>query len=374
MPHDHRRGGLLRRLLIVQPYIPSYRVPFFSGLVEALRRDSVDVRVIAPAEPLGTQGARGDAASGHPWHVVTRASSIRVGHRRLTYYGSFPHLGSADGVIAPAAGSCLDSSVAIARAAIRPLRVGIWGHIADYVQESSRIDNWLERRLLLRADHVFAYTAFGARTAVEAGVNASRVTTLNNTVDTRELRGAVASLDEKEIQAFRARHSVSHHRVFAYVGGVDSSKRPEFLAKALDALWAIDPDIRLLLAGTGSHISVLDSAVERGQVHLLGVVGPRELALIGAVSEAFLMPGRIGLVAVDALTLGLPLITTDYKFHAPEIAYLEEGVSVFSNAHSPLEYARLVSGFKRSDTALPKAPDLSEMIAHFERGVGLLLR
>jgi hypothetical protein len=37
------------------------------------------------------------------------------------------------------------------------------------------------------------------------------------------------------------------------------------------------------------------------------------------------MPGRVGLVAIDALALGLPVHTTDFGFHAPEIEFLQPG-------------------------------------------------
>jgi glycosyltransferase involved in cell wall biosynthesis len=37
------------------------------------------------------------------------------------------------------------------------------------------------------------------------------------------------------------------------------------------------------------------------------------------------MPGLVGLVVVDSFALGVPLVTTDYPFHSPEIDYLKDG-------------------------------------------------
>jgi len=45
------------------------------------------------------------------------------------------------------------------------------------------------------------------------------------------------------------------------------------------------------------------------------------------VAAAIVIPGRVGLVALDAAAMGLPIITTMDARHAPEFAYLEPGYS-----------------------------------------------
>lgn len=45
------------------------------------------------------------------------------------------------------------------------------------------------------------------------------------------------------------------------------------------------------------------------------------------LARVFLMPGLVGLAILDAGAAGLPLVTTDYPWHSPEIAYLDPGVN-----------------------------------------------
>ena len=71
-----------------------------------------------------------------------------------------------------------------------------------------------------------------------------------------------------------------------------------------------------------------DLADRTGRVVLLGQVGTVDVARAGAVSRLLLNPGRVGLVAVDALALGLPVLTTGAARHAPEIEYLREGADL----------------------------------------------
>ena len=64
-----------------------------------------------------------------------------------------------------------------------------------------------------------------------------------------------------------------------------------------------------------------------------------DLLLAVSMTSAVLIPGRVGLVAVDALALGLPIITTDYPFHAPEADYLTPGIDSVKTPMSVAEYA-----------------------------------
>ena len=78
-----------------------------------------------------------------------------------------------------------------------------------------------------------------------------------------------------------------------------------------------------------------------GRVSLLGQTDAAGLALAGRAATALLNPGRIGLVAVDALALQLPVLSTRYEFHAPEAEYLEEGKTVFYSENTVQDFARL---------------------------------
>lgn len=57
------------------------------------------------------------------------------------------------------------------------------------------------------------------------------------------------------------------------------------------------------------------------------------------MASAIWMPGRVGLVAVDALALNLPVCTTSYAFHAPELDFLQPG-EVFVLSDEPAAYAQ----------------------------------
>lgn len=81
-----------------------------------------------------------------------------------------------------------------------------------------------------------------------------------------------------------------------------------------------------------------------------------------------LNPGRVGLVAVDALVLGLPVLTSDAGRHAPEIEYLTEGSDLFTVPATPTDLAdawlRLTAQDRRprTDGEVPSTEAAAERI------------
>lgn len=77
----------------------------------------------------------------------------------------------------------------------------------------------------------------------------------------------------------------------------------------------------------------------------------------------------------------LPIVTTAWPYHAPEIEYLVEGDTLFASSDDADSYAELVSALltaeprRPSDAALSKAPTLADMVARFAEGIrGMLPR
>lgn len=84
-------------------------------------------------------------------------------------------------------------------------------------------------------------------------------------------------------------------------------------------------------------------------IRLIPYADRRTLATLGKIAQVCVMPGRVGLVAVDAMTLGLPIITTDWPFHAPERDYLTSEFSVVTKQTAGSFAAGVVSVLNDSE-------------------------
>jgi glycosyltransferase involved in cell wall biosynthesis len=368
----------MRSLVIVQPYVPHYRRDFFDRLSTKLAGVGIDMTVAAP-QASGRQAERGDSVRAAPWLTHMRGREWATPFATIVRYGSL-RLGRPSAIIVPAMGTCVDTHVALAKRSLPRrgrLKVGVWGHVAAFVRPPSRLDAAIERVQLRASDHVFAYTESGAQKARQSGVRPDRITVVQNSIDTAAIVEGKNRLSANDVETFRRElglHSLC--RCVAYIGGLDSSKRIDTLAAILDQLWRIDPQVQCIVAGSGEDAHLLSEAVQRGQVVRLPYANSRDKALVAKIASCILNPGRIGLIAVDALAMGIPLVTMPYAFHAPEREYLDEEVSMFTGPSDPREFAAYVAAL--IPTLKPSAdwwfPTLEEMVQRFVDGTERMLR
>ncbi|MEV7827695.1 glycosyltransferase family 4 protein [Microbacterium enclense] len=362
-------------LSIVQPYVPQYRVPFFDGLRRELALDGVDLEVVS-GQATDAQKLRGDAANA-PWIKGTRTREVKFGARTLSLTYSRRLWTNSDAVIVPHQGTSLDAMSALAFP--RGKRVGVWGHIASYTSPLNPVDGAVEDWQLRRADHVFAYVPSGTKYALERGVSPREVTTVMNTIDTTSLEDALTSTTAEEIDRFRREEGIPDGPFLAYVGGLDSSKRVDLLADALEILHSRGSHAHIVIAGRGEQETLLIPALERGQVTLIGYAWTGRKAILLKGATAIVNPGRVGLIAVDALASKRTLITTDWPWHAPEIEYLKRGESLTQSGSSAEEFAHALQTAleepPHTDPAVtwPEPPRLDAMIANYKDGVITML-
>ncbi|WP_162562265.1 glycosyltransferase [Mycolicibacterium iranicum] len=225
-----------------------------------------------------------------------------------------------------------------------------------------------------RSDHVFAYTESGVEVAISAGVHSGDVTAVMNSTDVAELLSAYEAFSEVELTRMLDEYVLTPGKTFGFIGGLDGPKRISFLAEVLDRMWYIDQQVKVLIGGTGAEDKLLTGAVNRGQVVMFGYAGPQEKAAIMRLSQAILSPGRIGLLAIDCLAVGIPILATEWKYHAPEFEYLEQGKDVIISANDVTSYIELLLKSTTTECKLETRsgrpyPSVEQMVQRFAGGV-----
>lgn len=326
----------MKRVVIVQEYVPDYRAPFFGRLQSSAASKGIDV-VVAAGTPNQIQAARRDATALEGLRAIAQ-HEYRVFGQRITVRDISPAIHDADFLILEQARRNIDAyRILSGRRAPKP--TALWGHGRDYTHTPGAVRraayNWLTRR----ADWFFAYTEGGKDAVVSLGYPANRVTVVQNSIDTSELTHAIVSLDASDISAYTQALDL-RGKTALFIGGMDDSKRMPFLLDAAQQVSEGDPDFRLLVAGAGNDAALVKNALPHSSwLRYLGPVVGADKALALTSAQVLAMPGRVGLVAVDSFAAGVPIVTTDWPWHAPEFEYLRDGVNAMVSCDTVQHYA-----------------------------------
>lgn len=328
------------RVAIIHPWFPQYRRPFFDELMRVGATEDIEIDVFY-GDPPPEWNDRGDSVSAaYATRLPTNFINFRGKH--LVYKSPKPVWAGPryDVIILEQAVRNLETYAIMLRR--RGAKVAFWGHGRTYTQSVGDLQERVKQILTNRADWFFAYTDGGAKAAISAGFRPSRVTVVQNSIDSSTLRSSIATLKPKSLRDFEIKYDLKG-KTGLFIGGLDESKRLSFLFKAAERAFAADVEFRLLVAGGGRLEGfVRDQSSVQPWLTYLGPLFGSEKALAMAASDVLLMPGRVGLVAVDSFASGTPIITTNWKWHAPEFEYLDHDINSVVAPDDEAAYAAAV--------------------------------
>jgi glycosyltransferase involved in cell wall biosynthesis len=342
--------GRKRRVLVIQPYVPSYRVPLFQQVKTLLADEGIDF-IVASGKPLGDDSYRQDDEAEKVADAVMDQRTIRGFGRTLLWRKVGSTLAEFDPqwVIVEQAIKNLESWPLMLKQRLpgQP-KVAMWGQGRTYSTHQSRIESRVKMLLTMQADWFFSYTEAGREHVIRAGYPAERTTVLWNATDTSALKSLLSSITPLELQSYKANLGIEAGPTALFMGGVDERKGISFLLEALESIHQRIPDFTLLVAGTGKSMKTVESAHAAGlPVRILGRVSGREKALALAAADILTIPEWVGLVAVDAISSGVPVVSTEHRSHSPEIEYLFDTRTVLFSPHEPRSYASAVEEMLR---------------------------
>jgi glycosyltransferase involved in cell wall biosynthesis len=369
----------MKKVLIIEEQIKQYRLPFYQQLFSAVRNVDIELRV-GYSDPSSSEATKNDSCD-LPSDYGVKVPGYWLLPERLLFQPLLRAALEADLVVVDQGNRFLLNHLLLPLSRAGRRRVAFWGLGENRQNGQLRFSEWYRRKTLNWVSWWFAYTKSTARYLIGSGVPSWKITAVDNAVDTTTLRERVQLISTDDRVALRTRLSIpSLAPVGIFCGMLDKVKNIPFLLDSANMIRAQIPDFQLLLIGGGPDQSFVQTVVRYlPWVHLMGPRFEREKAELIAISDVFLMPGRVGLVILDAFAGGLPLFTTRLDIHGPEIEYLEEGVngivsepSIAAFAETVVELlsnrdalARLRAGARESATKYT----IENMVAKFTEGI-----
>ncbi len=315
-------SDLKSRVVIVQKHLPQYRIPFFEALKKVLDAQGIDLLLIYGQ---GDTSDKSKADSAHiDWGIFKNVKTIKLLGFPVYWQNVLRHIKKNDLVIVEQANKLLLNYYLLALRSTGYIKLGFWGHGINRQVNQQSFRNKFKLLMVNQADGWFAYTDGVQQFLTEIGVPAHKVFSVDNAIDTRQLHNDLESITEKELEVLRQKLGLGSGPVGIYIGGMYSEKRLDFLVQCCQHIQRQIPDFQMLFVGNGIDLSIVKHAEEQhAWLHYLGAATGRTKASYLKLADVMLMPGLVGLVILDCFVASVPLITTDYPYHSPEIEYLE---------------------------------------------------
>jgi glycosyltransferase involved in cell wall biosynthesis len=178
------------------------------------------------------------------------------------------------------------------------------------------LQSHLRAALFRRATEVWTYGDVAAAKATSLGIQSHSI--YNSHPDWNRSGGYVRD-DVMDQGAFVSR--------FLLVSRLIPERNVELL---IDAARQADPSFQFTVAGSGPRLQEFQSEAP-GNVQFLGQIdGRAELDELFLSHDAFVIPGKVGVAALQAIGWGLPVVAVRDAPHAPEFEALTEFNSVIS--------------------------------------------
>ncbi len=309
----------VKRVVIIETQLRHYRRRFLLELAAMLRARGVEL-VVAYSDPSPRDRARADTVE-LPG-IGVKVPAVTVWHDRVVLQRAWRLAREADLVIVGQANGLVLNYALLALSRLGVQRVAYWGHGYNHQARRFGPSERLKRRLVRSADWWFAYTPGVAQYLEDHGVEPGTITTVHNTTDTDQLADDLATADRAAIR--RHLGLGTHASIGLYCGALVTDKRLGFLVDAAAALRDRVPGFELVIVGDGPERAMLEAIARyRPYLHVVGSAFDRARSDYFAVAEIALLPAQVGLAVVDAFAAGLPVATTTYPGHGPELEYLD---------------------------------------------------
>jgi L-malate glycosyltransferase len=380
MTRVRRRSNdsMSKKVAIIWRYLPDYRVPFYRGLKEYLAQRNVELQLIYG--PSNGNGPVDEMQNALPWAECVNHRSATIGGIEVCWQPYGPYIRDADLVIVEQANRLLLNYWLIAKRRFSRQKIAFWGHGRDLQTRPGTIRNAWKKLFIKHVDWWFAYTEHVKDELVRCTFPPERITSVQNAIDTAALLRAKSEISQQQLKKVKQHLGLGVGPIGIYCGRIYKEKRIEFLLESCRKVREQIPSFKLIVIGSGEEKAKVISAARN--YHWLHYVGPKygdERVPYFLVSDVFLMPGLVGLAVLDSFALEVPMITTKFRFHSPEVSYLRNNENGFVTEDSIDDYVASICGLLNDSDRLARVKrecrnaasvyTMQTMVENFGKGI-----
>lgn len=309
-----------KKVTIIWRLLAHYRVPFYEKLRDALNGERVIFQFIYG------QGNKSDLAKKDEreleWGIKIR--NLYIGP--FVWQPCLPILQDSDLVIVEFANKFILNYVLMCKRHRLNQKFAFWGHGRNMQICDNSVFNKIKRTYITRCDWWFAYTEGVKKYITDLGFPEEKITVIQNAIDTKTQKQVYDSFSEQDIRQIKTELGIGDGPVGIYCGGIYPDKRINFLLESCKRIRSVLSNFEMIIIGSGIQRDIVENeAKNHPWIHYVGPLFGENKIKLFKLADVHLMPGAVGLAILDSFALRVPIITTRFPFHGPEIEYLISG-------------------------------------------------
>lgn len=211
------------------------------------------------------------------------------------------------------------------------------------LNKNSKLVKKLQIFILNNSNSVLTYENKGRKTIIEeTKLPKKRVTTLKNAIIDEDYGFNTSS----KIVTKRKRNKTLS---ILFSGRIVEAKRCDILIEALSKLNIEGFDFVCSIVGSGEGMEKCISLAKKlnlsDKICFHGAMYGKSLVEIFSNSDIFILPGKVGLSIIHALSYGLPVITSNSDIHSPEVEVIKKGIN--GDFYEGLDFISLAEKIKQ---------------------------
>ena len=367
----------MKKVVIVQKSLVQYREKFFNLLKEALLNEGVDLTLIYGRQN-SIEAIKNDQIN-LEWGKLIPNKTLQIGKRQLIWQPCIQELQGKELVIVEQANKLLLNYYLILCKKYLGIKLAYWGHGLNMMYDSNSLANKFKYLFINKSDWWFAYSQGVKSFLIKKGYPESKITVVQNAIDTRSLTKNYAKIKSSETEEVKTGLGIKGQHIGIFCGAMYPEKQIDFILESCQKIKQQIEDFHMVFIGAGVDAQkVVTAASQNDWIHYVGPKFGEDRIKYFKIASLQLMPGAVGLGVLDSFALATPLISTYQNSHGPEFDYIEHGKNGIITNNNLDDYTNAVVQLLMSKKHIQMIPHcvnsaekytIKAMVENFKSGI-----
>jgi 1,2-diacylglycerol 3-alpha-glucosyltransferase len=312
----------MQKILLIQPILSHYRESLFKLLTT---ETTIEFKIIAGKELNGVQVFKSNSEK-----IDASLTNINFKIKGHTFYfqkGIFKEIKKykPNSIILGGPDFHFISTLVVSFYIVffTKIKLHFWTH--GYSYNKSKLKYKITQFLYSKALSILTYEEEGKNAIVsKMGLEKNKIFVVKNCLNDQDYGFNITNK--------KSNRDTSKLNIL-FSGRLTKPKRVDLLIKAIEILVRKNIAVNCIIIGDGAYRKELEKLTANlclnEYIKFEGALYNKEVEKYFRQSNLFVLPGKVGLSIVHALSYGLPIVTTSLPIHSPEVAILKQNKNAF---------------------------------------------